>query len=237
MRVLLQAGHYPSGGGAPGEAAWAFDLAHRIASRLEAQGVEVAVIGDFLNQPAPPQCAEDWALFVALHYDADIYPNRTGCFADRALNDPMGAESDRAIAAWEAAYLPATGIPLHNERRNANTNQYYAFRATTANTPGILIEHGVGQGLDQTILFDGIDFVADADAAAIFDFLGVVPVPPEPEPPADPCEVPNKIKAQLERFVRELQPRQTPWVASTKRAAKKAGMTWADYLITLAQQK
>ena len=231
MRTLIQAGHHPTGGGAPGEAAWSFDLASRIAARLDSQGVEVAVIGDFFNMLPPPQCAEDWDLFVSLHYDADIYPNRTGCFADRATNDPMGAESDRAIALWEAAYLPATGIPLHNERRNPNTNQYYAFRFTTAQTPGIIIEHGVGQGLDHAMLFDQIDVVADADAAAILTFLGIPPVPPVP---VDPCEMPNKIKAHLERFVRELQPKQTPWVASVKRAAKKAGLTWADYLIKIA---
>lgn len=233
MRVLIQAGHHPSGGGAPGEAAWSFDLASRIVAQLESQGVEVAVIGDFFNMPAPPQCVEDWDLFVSLHYDADIYPNRTGCFADRATNDPMGAASDLAIASWEAAYLPATGIPLHNERRNPNTNQYYAFNATTAQTPGIIIEHGVGQGLDHAVLFDQIGVVADADTAAILNFLGVPSVPPAP---VDPCAVPNAIKAHLERFVRELQPRQTPWVTATKRAAKKAGLSWADYLIRLATE-
>ena len=227
MRVLIQAGHYPSAGGAPGEAQWAHDLSQRVASRLEAQGVWVGVIGDFFNKPPPPQCFESWDLFVANHYDADIYADRTGCFADRAVSDPVGAESDRAIQSWENAYPMMVGIPLRNERRNANTNQYYAFDATAATTPGILIEHGVGQGLDHDVLFAQIDAVSDADAYAILDFLGALPEPP----PADPCEVPNAQKAMLERFARELQPRQTPWVTQMKRSAKKAGLTWADYLI------
>lgn len=221
----------PGGGGAPGEADWTSDLAELIATRLRAQGLAVNVCGAWAldNSNPPMEVLVDARLFVSLHFDADVYPVRTGCFADRARNDPMAVESDRALAEWENVYPMALGIPLHNERRNQNTWNYYAFRVTSPTTPGIIIEHGVGQGLDHPILFDQIEAVADADTAAIFAYLGVVPAPP-----ADPCEVPNKIKAQFERFIRELQPRQTPWVTATKRAAKKAGMTWVDYLIRLA---
>ena len=65
-----------------------------------------------------------------------------------------------------------------------------------------------------------------ADPYSLFKVLGSFS-----DPPADSCE---PIKSHFERFIRELQPRQTPCVTATKRAAKKAGLTWADYLIRLA---
>jgi hypothetical protein len=185
-RVLIQAGHNcpgGGGGGAPGEADWALDLSGRLRRRLVAAGVAADVVGAWLCngvvRKPPPQCSQDWELFVALHYDAAIYGpgNNTGCFADRARNDPMGAASDRAIAIWERHYVEATGIPVANQRRNPNTWDYYAFRATTDQTPGIIVEHGIGQGDDHDVLFDQIETVAAADCAAILEFLGVAPHP------------------------------------------------------------
>jgi hypothetical protein len=191
-RVVLQAGHsatfapYRSGGGgAPGEAAWTADLALRIASRLGNAGVTVDVVGSWLSGQtvyAPPDAMKrDADLFVPLHYDSDTYAVRTGAFADRYEYDtPQTAvRSLRALAAWEAVYPKATGIPLKNERRNVNTARYYGYRAKTPNTPALLIEHGVGQGWDKTILFDRIDVVADADASAILAYLGVPEVTPQ----------------------------------------------------------
>lgn len=177
--LLLQAGHsssfppyQPNGGGAPGEAAWATDLARRIAARLSTRGVEVTLVGHWFGYPAPPEAARDYGLFLALHYDAAIYAENTGCFAGRATLDPCAAAADQFIGIWAQHYAPL-GIPFHVERLNPNVTDYYAFRDTSANTPGVLIEHGVGQGLDHAVLFDRIDDVADADTAAILSFLGV----------------------------------------------------------------
>ena len=70
--------------------------------------------------------------------------------------------------------------PLANERRNPNTSQYYAFRATSVRTPGIIVEHGCGApvgtsgfpaGDDATFLHGQIDRVADLDARAVLRFL------------------------------------------------------------------
>ena len=173
MNVLIQAGHYPNAGGAPGEAAWTWELGTRIVQRLRNAGVAASIIGDFYNKPAPSICAWDFDLFVALHYDAAIYAENTGCFAGRALFDPCGAQADAFIRIWERIYPAATGIPIHNERLNPNVTDYYGFHATSARTPGVLIEHGVGQGLDHSTLFDRIDVVADADVAAILEYLGI----------------------------------------------------------------
>jgi hypothetical protein len=184
-RVLLQAGHsaqFPpyrtGGGGAPGEAAWATDLAAMLAGRLRAAGVEVVCVGAWLVNgvvgSAPASVTdEDYDLFLSLHYDAAIYAENTGCIVARAANDPAGALADRFIAIWKRRYPAALGIPLHQERVNPNMTDYYAFRDTTAQTPGVILEHGVGQGLDHATLFDRVDEVARVDAACVLEYLGI----------------------------------------------------------------
>jgi hypothetical protein len=198
-RVLLQAGHsaqFPpyrtGGGGAPGEAAWATDLAAMLAGRLRAAGVEVVCVGAWLVNgvvgSAPALVTdEDYDLFLSLHYDANLGPTyNTGGFADRyrperfpktdprsKYPNPNAANEDRFIAIWERRYPEATGIPLRNERRNPNSYDYYGYHATTEQTPGVILEHGVGQGLDHATLFDRIDEVARVDAACVLEYLGI----------------------------------------------------------------
>jgi hypothetical protein len=184
-RVLIQAGHsaqFPpyrtGGGGAPGEAAWATDLAAVLAGRLRAAGVEVVCVGAWLVNGAVVKAPalvtdEDYDLFLSLHYDAAIYAQNTGCIVARAANDPVGALADRFITIWQRRYPAALGIPLHQERVNPNMTDYYAFRDTTARTPGVILEHGVGQGLDHATLFDRIDEVARVDAACVLEYLGI----------------------------------------------------------------
>jgi len=242
MKVLIQAGHSsdyppfaPSGGGAPGEAAWTAELGRRLMDRLNAYGVDVVLVGHWYGYAPPAQAYNqtyDLALF--LHYDAAIYASNTGAFADRyrqlglratrpgapkvtvapddqtigghfqlarsrgvplpmRAGEPGNANADREeafIATWNDVYAKRTGIPITEQRRNANTYQYYGYAATLDGTPGILIEHGVGQGLDHAELFDHLDDVADAETAAIVQWLGIStdPTPePSPEPPPDPA--------------------------------------------------
>jgi len=215
MRLLVQAGHYPAGGGAPGEAAWTWKLAGLLRTRLEAAGVACVVVGDWFNQPAPAAVRQDYALYVALHYDAAVYGpgQNTGCFADRARYDPQAAASDRAIRAWEAVYPAALGLPLRNDRRNPNTWAYYGFADTSAATPGILLEHGVGApvgsggyppGEDAALLHQQIERVAAADATAILRFLGLDPPEGEEDDMATIAELQAQLAAQ-EGILRELQ--------------------------------
>lgn len=214
MKVLLQCGHnaaFPpfraNGGGAPGEAVWTGDVAVRLANRLRVAGVQVDIVGSWLSggtlYPPPDEASRDYDLFVALHYDADVYAVRSGCFAGRATLDPLGAEADRAIVCWEAVYPAMTGIPLHRERNNENVRNYYAFRDTTENTPGILIEHGVGQGLDHGCLFDQMELVVEADASAILAYLGVTPAEPEPEEDVGIIDELNSQIAELRQTIAE----------------------------------
>jgi hypothetical protein len=121
---------------------------------------------------APAAAAGAYDLALSLHYDAAVYAQNTGCFADRWLYDTRAADADRFIGIWEALYPAATGIPLHNERRNPNSNQYYAYRSVPV-PPMVLLEHGVGMGDDHALLYDHLDLVAAIDALAITQFLGL----------------------------------------------------------------
>jgi len=232
--VLVQAGHsaaYPpyavQGGGAPGEAAWTTDLAARIAAVLEARGITCVLVGHWHGRPPPLEVRQEYGLFLSLHYDSTERgrTRNSWCFADRAANDPAGAESDRAVALWQALYPAATGIPLREERRNVNTSYYYAFAATTPDTPGILLEHGCGSpvpvgdypaGDDAAFLREQIDLVAQVDTDVILAFLeraDDIPAPPT-LPPPNPSAVLqaalaecNAIKAELEQELRRLEGR------------------------------
>lgn len=221
-KVIIQAGHssalppfHPSGGGAPGEAAWTTDLAVRLAARLSTRGVDVVLVGHWYDSarklalPPPPEALQDADLFVSLHYDGSEDPNATGCCAGRAAGDPMGAAADECILLWTAYYPAALDIPLKQERVGVNITGYYAFHDTTAYTPGVLLEHGHGNCADHDTLFGAIDEVADADAAVLLSFLGIgaaAPPPPVAEPAPEPDPVAGfdfRLKMAYEGLLRE----------------------------------
>src|SRR5919197_3697785 len=107
-KVLIQAGHSPNAGGAPGEAQWTMQAAQRIAGRLRDASVRTTVVGDWFHGQPPVEAFQDYDLLVSLQYDAAIYAREecgnSGCFSDRAANDPVGGRSDLAIAEWEKVY-------------------------------------------------------------------------------------------------------------------------------------
>lgn len=188
MKVLLQAGHFPSGGGAPGEAQWCMDIANLLAERLRARGVEVNVIGDFYGTAAPAVCASRHDLFVSLHYDAPKQRNgvwdASGCFCDYSPTDPKRAQAEQFRAIWEPHYSAATGIGVDAYRGegNPNTDRYYAWSALHPQTVAVILEHGCGSpvakdgyppGGDATFLHAHKPAVANADAAAILAYLGL----------------------------------------------------------------
>jgi hypothetical protein len=163
-RVALQTGHAPDGGGAPGEAAWTPRLAASLKERLTAAGVEVKVVPGFFNRTVPASVSDDADLWLSLHYDArfpDAYT--TGCCAGRGEFETEPWEADRFLAVWARVYPEATGVP-------------YAWRHLSYVTPGVLLEHGVGApgvGGDAALLHEDLDRVADADAAAVLEYLGM----------------------------------------------------------------
>lgn len=151
MRVLIHDSH-SGGGGAPGERDYIVGFFNpELVRQLALRGIEaVRVPGDGKRHPA---FLEDYGAFVAPHYDADIYttppngapPHEGGWLWDRAAASLSAAEDDRLGAIIERRYKALEGEPpFRPGRRNANTRDYYGFRYTTAKTPGVIVELGVG---------------------------------------------------------------------------------------------
>jgi hypothetical protein len=259
--ILIQAGHsaaypphLPGGGGAQGEADWTAQLAARIADYLKASPTPTppdtsAIVGSwayYLPNPAPSPgappiihiappppavTAQDYDLFISLHYNGSTNPNASGCNAGRALNDPAHTQADEFIDIWRQIYPTITGIPLDpTVPISPNVQYYYAFVDTSPSTPGVLIEHGYGapgQG-DHDVLYNNIDLIAQADVRAICAFLKIdpptflpSPTPPDFAPPVQPPTPPpadqlsvyaealrlaNWQKHEMEAYIRDYPP-------------------------------
>lgn len=225
-RVALQTGHAPDGGGAPGEAEWTPRLASGLKARLEAAGVEAVISPGFYSAAGSPPAhlGTDFDLYVSLHYDArfpDTYT--TGCCIARGIYETEYWEADRFIARWRAVYPEGTGIPLVMSRVNANMTQYYAWRHLTYVTPGVLIEHGVGapgSGGDAPLLWDRLDRVADLDARALLDYLGVAAAPvPDPGDEELPMDTTPEERAEYKPYFESLGIPVNMETALMKRAA------------------
>lgn len=176
-RVAIQAGHKgvtTGATGAPGERDWTTKIVPMIASRLENAGVEVYQTGAKADEDATVT-GTDWDMFLAVHYDADVYNDRGG-FVDYpdASVDQVYEESKRLAWALRDHYFTVTGIPEKYSRSNANTKFYYMWSALTANTPCVLIECGVGwrKPQDYEVLRE-YDFIADTISDGILKGLGL----------------------------------------------------------------
>jgi len=177
MKIAIQAGHSgltTGATGAPGERDWNETIVPIIASQLKVKGHEVYEC-DALANKDPNVTEVDWDLFLALHYDADIYNDRGG-FVDTPDQsvDYVSVESQRIAAKIREIYFPRTGIPEKPARSNANTKFYYMWQYLSANTPCVLIECGVGNRYpeDHNTLFGSINIVASAIAEGINYALG-----------------------------------------------------------------
>ena len=175
-KVCLQAGHkgMTSGAtGAAGERDWTTKIVPMIAERLRTKGVEVYET-DAFAQNDEKVTEVDWDLFLAVHYDADIY-NDTGGFVDypEPETDYATKESQRIAQVLKDTYFPMTGIKFKS-RSNANTRYYYMWQYLSQNTPCVLIECGIGNRKpeDYTTLRN-YDLIADAISSGILKSFGI----------------------------------------------------------------
>lgn len=129
------------------------------------------VDGDLLDHP---EFHADYDAFVALHYDANIYGSG-GTFWGRATASVTGALDDALGAAlWTKLRAIPQAPAAHFERLNVNVTDYYGFRLTSAKTPGVLIELGVGApgAPDYLWLRTYQQNIADAIAIGLSTFAG-----------------------------------------------------------------
>lgn len=153
-KICLQAGHqncqYNSivalrrSTGAPNEMSFNVDIRDKVANELRKRGFEVVTTDANANDDSKITKV-DFDLFLAIHYDADIYGSGGG-FVD--VPDPsvdaVNSESLRISQKLEYEYFNTTKIANRPNRRNANTKFYYMWKFLTPKTPCNIIECGVG---------------------------------------------------------------------------------------------
>jgi len=149
-RIIIQAGHEnrTSGAtGAPGEQTFNKDTSNRVADKLRSKGFEVKRVD---ADPTSAEIAGDWDLFLAIHYDADVY-NADGGFVDfpEPSTDGATAKSQQIAKALADVYFEQTKIRNVPSRSNKNTRYYYMWKSVSSKTPCVIIECGVGNRRDK----------------------------------------------------------------------------------------
>ena len=199
--VALQAGHQNTKNncnvnlrnstGAPGEVDFTVRIRDRLGQILIDKGFQVQLVDACFN--CSPENQKDFNLFLAIHYDANIYGTGGG-FVDKPdpSVDAATAESERIRKAIEDEYFKNTGIVNMPQRSNANTKYYYMWAALTAKTPCVIIECGVGQDAHDKVILADTDRVCNAIARGICKAFNVsFDAPPTPAPTPTP-ESPEK---------------------------------------------
>lgn len=154
-KVCLQAGHLNcqtnsivalrSSTGAPGEMAFNEDMVNRVAEIFKTIP-EISIVKTDANaNDNNGIIGQDWDLFLAFHYDADIY-NDSGGFIDfpEPSTDKATKESQRIAGVIGQVYFSKSGVKQVQKRSNANTRYYYMWKFLSALTPCVLLEFGVG---------------------------------------------------------------------------------------------
>lgn len=214
MKILLQAGHEgrTSGAtGAPNEMSFNIDICNKVADELRLRGFEVKRVN---ADPKPEEIAGDWDLFLAIHYDADIY-GTGGFFTDHPepSTDGVTKRSQEIAYLLRQEYGGTTKIVHHPERSNEKTRYYYMWKKLSWNTPCVLIECGVGMHVpdDHEILHFNRPLVVEGIVKGICLAFKVPyevvihteppvvnPEPPvTPEPVVDPCKA---LKEEIENY-------------------------------------
>jgi len=130
--------------GAPGEVEFNIDVASQVSGALRERGFEVLQTDANANDD-PKVTKVDWDMFLAIHYDADVY-NKPGGFTDypEPSTDAATVKSQAIAKTLASEYFKTTGIEYHPERSNPNTRYYYLWKYLTPATPCTIIECGVG---------------------------------------------------------------------------------------------
>ena len=155
--------------------------------KLISAGIQVFIVDAIYR---PEIYNQNYDLWVSLHYDGGGTENRgmvSSPLRDKNpayLNLQAHNEADRFADIWRRVYPAKTGVVNRNERITAGMLEYYAFDYVPYDTPAVIIEHfNHTSALGEQLKLNP-DLVAQADADAIIEFLGVV-VKPQPSNLAD----------------------------------------------------
>jgi len=200
MKILIQSGHgaRTSGStGAPSEQKWTTEIVPKIAEALRDHEFYVKEV---MADPSDAEISGDWDLFLAVHYDADMYNDRGG-FIDtpEASTDGATIESNRIASEMRKTYFSITGIPERMNRSNKNTKFYYMWSKLSAKTPCVILEAGVGFRTpeDHQTLWFQQDKVVKGIVDGIVNALKPEPIP---EPPVNYEETIKSLEDEVTRL-------------------------------------
>lgn len=198
--ICLQAGHENTpnncdpalrkGTGAPGEVEFTVRIRNKLSEVLQSKGFAIQLV-DATANCKPEVIKKDFALFLAIHYDANIYGTGGGIVgAPDPSIDSSNTESKRIRDSIISEYFKNTGIVNHPERINGNITFYYMWKFLSAKTPCVLIECGVGQDAHDKVILNDTDRVVNGIARGICKAFNV-PF----DPVAPPLNDSQKVEA------------------------------------------
>ena len=225
-RICLQAGHancqYNSivalrkSTGASNEMSFNVDIRNKVAAELRARGFEVVTTDANANDDKNIT-KTDFDLFLAIHYDADVY-RVGGGFVDTPdpSVDSANSESLRIAKHLADEYFSNTKIVNHPERSNLKTKFYYMWKFLTSKTPCVIIECGVGMHVpdDHQVLHFMRPVVVMGIVAGI---CAAFDVPYQQTTPIDPCA---ETRAGLAKFQEAYQNTKIELEKKDKKLAK-----------------
>lgn len=163
------------------------DVNYKIASLVQKKLVDRGFQVDLLNEFDTRLNGYRAVAIVSIHNDSCQYINdqATGFKVAAALNTRDTNRSSRLLACLVDRYHRDTGLPFHPGSITADMTSYHAFSEIDPNTVAAIIETGF-LNLDQEILTQHTDQVADGVVDGIMCFVNNENVEPTPMPTTQP---------------------------------------------------
>lgn len=158
-------------------------IATLVQQKLVADGFQVDLLNEFDTRLNGYRAVA----VVSIHNDSCEYINdqATGFKVAAALNTRDTNRANRLQACLIDRYHAATGLPFHPGSVTADMTSYHAFSEIDPNTIAAIIETGF-LNLDQEILTQHTDQVADGVVSGILCFVNNENVEPTPTPAGTP---------------------------------------------------
>lgn len=156
-----------------------FKIATLVVQKLTKLGYQVDLLNEFDTRLNGYRAVA----IVSIHNDSCQYINdqATGFKVAAALNTRDTNRASRLLACLIDRYHTATGLPFHANSITPDMTSYHAFNEIDPNTVAAIIETGF-LNLDQEILTQHTDQVADGVVNGILCFVNNENIEPTPTP-------------------------------------------------------
>jgi len=160
-----------------------FKIATLVVQKLTKLGYQVDLLNEFDTRLNGYRAVA----LISIHNDSCQYinPEATGFKVAAALDTRDANRASRLLACMIDRYHRATGLPFHDNSITPDMTSYHAFSEIDPNTIAAIIETGF-LNLDQEILTQHTDQVADGVVNGILCFINNENIEPTPVPTNTP---------------------------------------------------